>query len=202
MEKEIKIPVEVSARHVHLSRPDLEKIFGKSYELRKMKDLTQPCDFAAQETLEVRVGHRRISNVRVVGPVRKQTQVELSLTDAVSLGIHPPLKISGDLNNSAGAFLVGPEGRVELKEGVVIAQRHLHLKINEAKKMRLKDGDIVSARITGERAVLFENILVRVGKDYRACLHLDTDEGNAAGINRRGEAVIIKKASNGKSSRK
>lgn len=188
---EIKVPIEISARHLHLSEADCEKIFGKGYELKKLKDLTQPCDFASKETLEIRVGHKRISNVRVVGPIREATQVELSLTDAIYLGITPPVRISGDIKESAGAFLIGPEGRVELKEGVIIAQRHLHASTTEGKKLKLKDGGTISAKIEGERALVFKNIKVRIRKDYRLCLHLDTDEGNAAGINRKGEATII-----------
>ncbi len=187
----INVPIEVSARHVHLSKLDCERVFGKGYGLKKLKDLTQPCDFAAKETLEVRVGHKRIPNVRIVGPIRETTQVELSITDAIYLGIVPPVRISGDIKQSAGAFLIGPEGRAELKEGVIVAQRHLHSSQSEAKKLKLKNDETISVRIKGERALVFNNVKVRVRKDYRLCLHLDTDEGNAAGINRKGEGAII-----------
>jgi propanediol utilization protein len=189
--KGIKIPIEVSARHIHLSKNDLEKIFGKGHELKKLKDLTQPCDFAAHETLEIRAGHKRIPNVRVVGPVRENTQVELSITDAVNLGLKPPVRISGDVKQSAIAFLEGSRGRVEIKEGVIIAQRHIHASTLEAKKLKLKDGAIVSVKISGPRETIFYNVLIRVRKDFKLCMHIDTDEGNAAGIDRRGEGEII-----------
>lgn len=187
-----KIPIEVSARHVHLSKKDLEVLFGTGYELKKKKQLTQASDFAAEETIDLKVGFVGIGRVRVVGPVRAQTQIELSITDAISLGINPPVKISGDLKGSLGVTLIGPAGKVELKEGMIISQRHIHCSAAEAKSFGIKDGDIVSVLIKGKRETTFHNVIVRVKKDYKMCLHLDTDEGNAAGIIKTGEGYLVK----------
>ncbi|MGA2417926.1 MAG: PduL/EutD family phosphate acyltransferase, partial [Candidatus Staskawiczbacteria bacterium] len=129
--------------------------------------------------------------IRVVGPLREQTQVEISLTDAVGSGLMPPVRLSGNLQGSAGVILEGPEGRVELTEGLIVAQRHLHCSEAQAKKLGLKTGDRVSVRVEGERPIVFENIAVRVRDDYKLCLHLDTDEGNAAGINKTGEGFLL-----------
>lgn len=188
-----KIPIEVSARHVHLSQSDLEALFGLNYQLKKLKQLTQPCDFAAEETLVLQSGDKTISNVRIVGPVREKTQAEISMTDAITLSISPVLRISGDIEDTPGATLIGPRGRVELEQGVIIAERHLHCATDEAKKLRLKDGSMVSIKIDGKRGVVFNNVKIRVRDDYKLCMHLDTDEGNAAGINRVGDGYLAKK---------
>jgi len=188
-----KIPVEVSARHCHLSKEDLEKLFGAGYELKKLKQLSQPSDFAAQETVRIEFGSKKFENVRIVGPVRQKTQVEVSLTDAVGSGVLPPLRLSGQLENSAPVAVSGPAGRVELKEGFIVAKRHIHCATKEAVNFGLKTGDIVSVRITSERPVTFHDIPVRVSDNYDFHLHLDTDEANAAGINPvKSEGVIIK----------
>lgn len=174
-----------------MSQKDLELFFGKGYQLKKIKQLTQPCDFAAEEKLDIEAPGGRISNVRIVGPVREKTQVEMSFTDAINLGIMPPIKISGDLKETPGITLIGPESKVELKEGVIIAKRHLHCATAEAEKLGLKDGQEVSIKIEGDRATTFHNIIVRVREDYKLCLHLDTDEGNAVGISKMGEGILI-----------
>lgn len=187
----IKVLIEVSARHIHLSKKDMEALFGVDYQLKNMRSLTQPCDFAAQETLTIKAGNS-LENVRIVGPLREKTQVEVSLTDAIKLGFNPPTRISGDLKGSAGIILIGPMGEIKLEEGVIIARRHLHCATDEAKKLKFKNGQVISAIVGNEREVIFNNIIVRVGDDYKLCLHIDTDEGNAAGINKTGEGIIIK----------
>ena len=189
--QKIKIPVEVSARHCHLSKEDLERLFGLGYELKKIKQLSQPSDFACEETVDIQFGSKKIEKVRVVGPLRTQTQVEVSLTDAVGPGLTPPIRLSGNLHGSAGVILQGPVAQVELSEGLIIAQRHLHCATDEAKKLGLKAGSDVSVEIKGERPVIFGNVAVRVRDDYKLSLHLDTDEGNAAGINKNGIGDII-----------
>jgi putative phosphotransacetylase len=186
-----KIPVEVSARHCHLAKQDLEKLFGKDYELKKTKQLTQPSDFACEETIDIEFGSKKIENIRIVGPLRNQTQIEISLTDAFGSGIMPPVRLSGDLKDSAGVILIGPKGKVELEDGLIIAERHLHCATNEVKKLEIKNGDKVSVKIESERPVVFKNVIVRIRDDYKLCLHLDTDEGNAAGINKIGEGQIL-----------
>lgn len=187
----MKIPVEVSARHIHLSKNDLEKLFGKGYNLKKIKQLTQPSDFACEEVLNIKNKDKIISAVRIVGPAREKTQVEISLTDAKQLGANPPLRISGDTYETPGITLIGPAGEIELKEGLIIARRHIHCAPDEAKKLKLKDGDIVSVKIDGQRPVTFHDILVRLRDNYKFCLHLDTDEGNAAGISKKTEGIIL-----------
>ena len=187
----LKIPVEVSARHIHLAKKDLDKLFGKNYELKNLKSLSQPSDFAAEEVLTVQFGDRKIEKVRIVGPVRENTQVEISKTDAVFLGVNPPVRLSGDLSDSCGITLVGSKGSVELEKGLIIALHHLHCTNAEAKAFGLKDRDAVAVTIKSERPVTFYDILVRIRDDYKLCMHLDTDEGNAAGINKIGEGEIL-----------
>jgi putative phosphotransacetylase len=190
--KNIKVPIEVSGRHCHLSRQDMEMLFGAGHELKSLRQLSQPSDFACFETVDVQVGSKKFGNIRVVGPLREQTQIEISLTDAVGSGIMPPVRLSGNLKGSAAAMLLGPVGHVELSEGLIIAQRHIHCATSEAKKYKLKNGDLASVKIAGDRPVIFENVPVRVKDNYKFCLHLDTDEGNAASINKVGEGILIK----------
>ncbi|MBU3896106.1 phosphate propanoyltransferase [Patescibacteria group bacterium] len=180
------IPVEVSARHIHLSSGDVELLFGYS-QLKKLKPLTQPSDFAAEEKVNIVLGQRVFEGVRVVGPERDQTQVEISLTDAISAGVMPPVRLSGDLTDSLPVVLVGPKGRVKLDKGLIIAQRHIHCNEKESKKLK----KCVCVKISGPREVIFKNIPIRVRSDYVLCLHLDTDEGNAAGISKFGQGEII-----------
>ncbi|MCX6724393.1 MAG: phosphate propanoyltransferase [Candidatus Staskawiczbacteria bacterium] len=189
--QKIVIPIEISARHCHLSKTDLEKLFGESYELKKIKQLSASADFACEEKIILQVGSKKFENVRVVGPLRSQTQVEISLTDAIGSGVVPPIRLSGNLEGSSEIKITGPNGEVELQEGLIIAKRHIHCATYEAKKYKLKHGDVVSVRVGGERPVVFEDVAVRVKDDYRLCLHLDTDEGNAAGINKKGEGEIV-----------
>lgn len=188
---ENKIPVEVSARHCHLAKQDLEKLFGIGHELKKIKQLSQPSDFACEETISIQVGSKKIESVRIVGPLREQTQVEISLTDAVGSGVMPPVKLSGNLEGTGSVVLEGPEGVANLSEGLIVALRHIHCATEEAFKLGLKNGDNVSVRVEGQRPIIFENVAVRVRDDYKLCLHLDTDEGNAAGINKTGEGIIL-----------
>ncbi len=187
----IKISVEVSARHIHLSQKDLEALFGLGYQLKKKNDLTQPSDFSAEETVGIKNNSKVIENIRIVGPVRENTQIEISKTDALKLGVNPPVRLSGDVKNSAGVILSGPNGEVELKNGLIIAERHIHCATSEAKKLKLKNGALVSVKIEDKRPITFHNVKVRVRDDYKLCLHIDTDEGNAAGIDKTGSGVIL-----------
>ena len=186
-----KILIEVSARHIHLSQEDLEKLFGKGYELTKLKQLTQPSDFAAKETLDIQNGSEKISKVRIIGPTRKETQVELSRTDVIYLKLNPPIRISGNIKGTPGIILIGPKKRIKIKKGVIIAQRHIHCATSEAKKFSLRNGLAVSVKVKGLRAVTFHNVKIRANKDFRLSMHIDTDEGNTAGITKKGEGVII-----------
>jgi propanediol utilization protein len=188
-----KVPIEISARHIHLSQKDLEALFGKEYQLKKIRKLSQADDFAAKETLDIKIGSKIIKKLRIIGPVRKETQIELSITDAVGLGINLPLRFSGNIRVTPGSILIGPQKKIKIKEGVIIARRHLHCNPKEAKKLKLKDGMSVPIEIKGARGLIFHNIRIRIGKNYKLAVHLDTDEGNAAGIIKKGEGKIILK---------
>lgn len=182
MAKELlgKVPVGISNRHIHLSQEDLETLFGPGYELTIKKDLSQTGQFAAEETLTIEGPKSSIERVRILGPTRKETQVEVSRTDAFTLGVQPPVRDSGSLEASPGLTLVGPKGKVELKQGVIIAQRHIHMNEEDAEKFGVKDKELVSVRTGGDRGVTFENVLVRVRDDFVLEMHIDTDEANAA----------------------
>ncbi len=187
-----EILVEVSARHTHLSQDALETLFGKGYQLNKLRQLSQADDFAAKETLDLKVGSRIIKGVRVIGPVREQAQIEISYSDAINLGVTPPLRISGDLDGSLGATLIGPQGSFDLSQGLIIAQRHLHCSDQEAEKIGLSNNTIVAVEVKGARRLIFYQVVVRVSPDYKLALHLDTDEGNAAGITAQGKGYLIR----------
>lgn len=188
----MKVLTEISARHIHLAQADLEKLFGEGYELTPVNALSQPGEFSAQETLTVVGSKRNLEKVRIIGPIRKQTQIEISKTDSYFLGMEVPLRISGDLEGTPGVTLIGPRGQVKLNQGVIVAKRHLHIQTQDAEIARLKTGDVIKLKIEGERGLVFDNIAVRVNDNYATSVHLDTDEGNAAGINKQTEAEIIK----------
>lgn len=177
----MKVPIEISARHIHLCQADLEKLFGKGHELKLIKDLSQEGEFASRETVTLVGPKRKMENLRVVGPIRSVTQVELSYTDCFYLGIEAPLRISGDVAGSASAKLIGPAGEVDLKEGVIIAKRHLHLNEKESKKLNLKNSDSVRVKVGGERGLIFDNVVVRIKPNFHISVHIDTDEANASG---------------------
>jgi putative phosphotransacetylase len=190
--KKVEIPIEISARHCHLSKQDLDKLFGAGHELKNIKQLGQPSDFACQETIDIATNSKVLKNLRIIGPLRSQTQIEISRTDAIFLGIDVPVRLSGNLQETPGIKMIGSGGEVELPEGLIVAQRHFHCSTEEAKKLKIKTGDIISVEVEGERPVIFKNIPVRAGDNYEMCLHLDTDEGNAAGINKTGKGYLIK----------
>lgn len=189
---EFKIPVGISNRHLHLSNTDLEVLFGQGYQLKPTKDLSQPGQFACEETVALIGPKGSISKTRILGPVRSATQVEISKTDSFVLGLNPPVRDSGSVSGSPGVIIKGPVGQVELKEGVIIAQRHLHLHTDEAAAMGLQDKEIISVKFTGVRETTFGNILVRVSPNFKMDLHLDTDEANAAGLNNGDMGIVIK----------
>ncbi|SHE88537.1 phosphate propanoyltransferase [Desulforamulus putei] len=188
----IPVTVGISARHVHLSREHVETLFGPGYELKPMKDLSQPGQFAAEETVTVVGPKGVIEKVRVLGPERKQSQVELSISDCFKIGIKAPLRDSGDLAGSASVTLVGPVGSVTLKEGAIIAARHIHMHTSDAEKYGLEDGDRIYVRAKGPRGIIFGDVLVRVGDNHKLEMHVDTDEGNAVGL-RNGDTVYAYK---------
>ncbi|MDP2426276.1 MAG: phosphate propanoyltransferase [Candidatus Izemoplasmatales bacterium] len=181
---ERKVLVEVSARHVHLSQADLEILFGSGYHLTVKKPLSQPGQYAAAERVTIVGPRKEIANVSILGPVRKETQVEISLTDSRSIGISAPVKESGDIIESAPCKIVGPRGEITIDKGVIIAKRHIHLTPQTAKEFGLKEKDVVMVRVDGnDRSIIFGDVVIRVRHDFADAMHIDTDEGNAAGIN-------------------
>lgn len=190
-ESEYKIPIGVSARHVHLTREHVDILFGKGYQLNKKKDLMGG-QFAAEECVTL-IGTklRAIENVRVLGPERKATQIEVARTDAIRLGVNPPVRESGDIKGSAPITLVGPKGAIYLKEGCIVAMRHIHMSPADAKRFGVKDKDIVKVRFGGDRGGIFEDVLIRVHESFTLEMHIDTDEANGLGI-RKEMGVLIK----------
>jgi len=184
-------PIEVSARHAHLCPKDLEALFGKGCKLKKLKDLYQPGEFAAEEIIKVKGRSGKSLNFRVLGPIREKSQLEISKTDGILLGIKSLIRDSGDHKGTPGAILIGPDGKIKLKQGVINSWRHIHCNLQEAKELGLKNRTLVSVRVNGLCAVTFHNVKVRVEKNSRLCLHLDTDEGNAANIQAKGNGEII-----------
>jgi putative phosphotransacetylase len=186
------VPVGVSARHVHLTQEHVEVLFGKGYQLTKKKDLMGG-QFASNEQVTI-VGLklRAIENVRILGPVRKQTQVEISATDARTLGIKAPIRESGNVAGSAPIALVGPKGALYLKEGCIIAMRHIHMSPKDAEAAGLKNGDVVSVKADNERGTIFNHVVIRVNPSFTLEMHIDTDEANAADI-KQGDTVTIMK---------
>ncbi len=188
------IPVGISNRHIHLTREHVEVLFGAGYELTKIKDLSQPGQYACKEQLTI-VGPsmRAIEGVRVLGPERKKSQVEISRTDSFLLKCKPPVRESGDLAGSAPITIIGPKGIVTLQEGCIIANRHIHMSVDEGRAFGVSDGDYVDVELDGERKSLFYDVQIRVHKDFRLEMHIDTDDANAAGVGNGFKAKLIKR---------
>lgn len=184
------VPIGVSARHVHLTQPDVETLFGKGYELTKKKELMGG-QFASNEQVTI-VGTklRAIENVRILGPVRSASQVEISKTDAMKLGVAAPLRDSGNIKGSAPIAVVGPKGAIYLNEGCIVARRHIHMSEKDAACAGVKDKDIVSVTAVNDRGTTFEEVLIRVDQSFTLEMHIDTDEANASDI-KTGDAVCI-----------
>ena len=186
------VPVGVSARHIHLTQSDVETLFGKGYELTKKKELMGG-QYASNETVTI-VGLklRAIENVRILGPVRKASQIEISATDALKLGVKAPVRESGDIKGSAPMAVVGPKGVIYLEEGCIIAKRHIHMSPQDAKTAGVTNGQTVSVRSNNERGSIFDQVTVRVDPSYTLEMHIDTDEANAASIKTGDSVAIIK----------
>jgi propanediol utilization protein len=185
------LPVGVSARHMHINEEHLERLFGSGYQLTKLRDLDQPGEFAANETVTVVGPKRRLfEEVRILGPARSFTQVELSFSDGVYLGMELPHRLSGDIKDSAPLILIGPKGILHLPEGGIRAARHIHINPREASRLGLVDGQKVNVRSCGPLSITFNEVVIRMGDNLRLQMHIDTDEANAAGL-RCGDPVRI-----------
>ena len=188
-----EIPVGISNRHIHLTEGDVERLFGKGYKLTPIKDLSQPGQYACKETLTI-IGPsmRPIENVRVLGPTRPKSQVEISMTDSYVLKVKPPVRESGKLEGSSPIRIIGPKGVVELNEGCIIANRHIHMSPSEAQMFGVKDYDFVTVDVEGTRPARWFGVQVRVHKDFRLEMHVDTDDANAVGIGNGARVKMVK----------
>ncbi|MEH6908190.1 phosphate propanoyltransferase [Neobacillus drentensis] len=193
LQKAKMVPIAASNRHIHLSAEHVERLFGRGYELTRLKDLSQPNQFAAKETLTLIGPKAKIQNVRVLGPARGSTQVEVSLFDGFTLGVKPPIRNSGDINGSEPITIQGPRGQIMIKEGLICAARHIHMHTSDGELFGVKDGDLVQVKVDGVRGVIFTNVLIRVSPKFKLEMHIDLDEANAAGIKngQLGEIIAI-----------
>jgi len=191
-EEEGLIPVGVSNRHVHLSQEDLYDLFGYGYELTKFKDLSQPGQFASKETVVIRGPKGKFEKVRILGPVRKNTQVEISVSDSFKLGIKTPVRESGDIENTPGIIIEGPKGSIEKDKGLIVALRHIHVPEDCAKKCGFQNGQMVTVMSEGIRKTAFYNVLVRVSDKYSLEMHIDMDEANSSGLKNGDKVRVVK----------
>ncbi|EKD46248.1 MAG: propanediol utilization protein [uncultured bacterium] len=194
--QKIKVKIEVSARHLHLCQADLNKLFGSGATLTPKNDISQEGQFACRETVDLlneKNGQiKELKNVRIIGPTREHSQVELSRSDAIWLGLDAPLRISGDHSKAADITVVGPKSKVVLKSAVIVAKRHLHANTKDLEKYGWQDGQAIKVQIPGERQLIFEQVVVRSHPSFKLTVQLDTDEGNAAGISGCTEGYIVK----------
>ena len=187
-----KFTVEISARHIHVTKQQVEILFGEGHQLTPKKDLSQPGQFACEEKLTI-VGPRGELKASILGPERNQAQVEISLTEARQLGVEALIRESGDIEGTAGIKLVGPAGEVELEKGVIAAKRHIHMTPEDAKNYGVENGEIVNVKVeSDERSLIFGDTVVRVREDFALAMHIDTDEGNAAGLKGSALGEIVK----------
>ncbi|MFA5747668.1 MAG: phosphate propanoyltransferase [Candidatus Absconditabacterales bacterium] len=178
----MRVPIGISNRHIHLTKSDVNKLFGEGYELNNIKNISQPGQFACKETVILQGPKGKLENVRVVGPSRKFSQIEIMAGDNFVLGTNAPIKVSGDIKDAESVKVIGPKGEVEMANCMIVAQRHLHCTVDEAKKFGFKDGDVISIKINGIRGLTFENVAVRARDDYALDFHIDIEEANAAGV--------------------
>jgi len=186
-----KIPISISVRHVHLSQEHVATLFGPEHELTEQAPLSQPGQYACSESVTLVGPKGRLEAVRVLGPVRKKTQVEISRTDEFALGIDAPIRGSGKLENTPGIRVEGPAGTVDLSVGLIQAQRHIHMHPDDAARMGVEDKQFVMVRVGGGRGIVFDDVLVRVSPKYKLDMHLDTDEANAADLGSNAWGVLI-----------
>lgn len=193
LKEQLFILMEASGRHVHLSREDVNTLFGHDYQLTPVKDLSQPGQFACKERVTITGPKNSIQNVVVLGPERSKSQVEVSLTDATTLGIKAPVRLSGDIKGTPGIKITNPNNGVsiEIKEGLIAAKRHIHVTPEDAKRFHISNGDSVKVKVFGERPVILEDVDIRVDKNFSTAMHIDYDEANACGLTKDTKGMII-----------
>ena len=187
----MKLPIALSNKHVHLSQADVDALFGEGYQLTPFKPLSQPGQYACEEKVTV-VGPKGQQTMRVLGPVRPESQVEVSLADARGLGLAVPVRQSGDIDGTPAFKLVGPKGEVECQKGIIVAARHIHMSLEDAEKFGVKDKDVVSVKTEGLRGLTFHNVLVRASEKFALEMHVDIEEGNAARVKNGDLVELIK----------
>ncbi|AYE35172.1 phosphate propanoyltransferase [Clostridium septicum] len=192
IENSNEIPVGISNRHVHLSQRDLDKLFGEGYKLTKIKELSQPGQYACKETVTICGPKGAIEKVRILGPVRSKSQIEVLMGDCIKLGAAPHVRLSGELNKTSGITVIGPNGSVQLEEGLIVAQRHIHMTPEDAKKLGVCDGEIVSIKFDNLRGGTYSNVAIRANDTSKLECHLDIEEANAVGINSKSKITIVK----------
>lgn len=186
-----EIPIGVSARHIHLSPEHIELLFGPGYRLTELRPLSQPGQFAAVETVAVAGPKGRFDKVRILGPARGHTQLEISRTDAYTLGIAAPVRLSGNIDGTPGVHIRGPHGEVTVERGVIVAARHIHFHTEDAARMNIRDKQVVAVKAEGERGVIFNHVVCRVSDQFALDMHIDTDEANAAGIGNGATGILV-----------
>ncbi len=192
LKKQLFIEVEASGRHAHLSRQDVDILFGPGYKLTPVKELSQPGQYACSERVTISGPKGAIKNVVVLGPERKASQVEVSLTDALALGIKAPIRQSGDITGTPEITVSNGEKQVKLSQGLIVAKRHMHITPEDAERFHVTDGEIVKVKVFGARPLIFDDLVVRVSKDFRTYIHIDYDEANACGFTKGTLGMIIK----------
>ena len=188
----MNVLVEMSARHVHLTEEAIETLFGKGAKLTVVRELSQPGQFLSEEKVDLIGPKKTLSRVSILGPVRQENQVEISMTDARTLGVEAPIRMSGDIEGSGAVTIKGPCGEIQLEEGVIVAKRHIHMTPETAEKGGFTDGQTVSVRIKGQREVTFGETVLRVSPKFADAMHIDTDEANAVALPRNAQGEIIK----------
>lgn len=185
------VPIGVSARHIHLSKEHIHLLFGDDYELTALKELSQPGQYAAKEVVNIEGPEGSIKKVRILGPAREITQLEISKSDAFLLGLNPPIRLSGNIGGTPGIKVYGPAGELIMKEGVIVAARHIHFHTSDADKWGIMNNQQLTVKLSGERPLIFEDVIARVSDQFKLDMHIDTDEGNAAGVKTGDQAEII-----------
>lgn len=187
-----KVPVSISARHLHVSQRDLEILFGQGYQMKKLKDISQPGQYAAEEKVTIVGPKNKIENVRILGPVRKETQVEISSTDARVLGVKSVVRQSGVLDGTPGLTIIGPKGTLIIDKGCIVTERHIHMTPNDAKNYEVIDGQIVKVKVNSVKGGILDNVYVRVREDFALDMHIDVDDSNAFAIKNGDKLEILK----------
>jgi putative phosphotransacetylase len=187
-----EIPVGVSNRHIHLSQADLNSLFGEGYQMTKFKDLSQPGQYACKEMVTICGPKGAIEKVRILGPIRSKTQVEVLTGDSFKLGVVSQARLSGDLNGTPGITLIGPKGSVQTTEGLIVAQRHIHMTIKDAQSFGVHDGQMVGIQVDGPRGGIYNNVAVRANDASALECHIDTEEANAMSLNSLSKIIIVK----------